>query len=76
MQCSFGIFFCLLLRANCSSQAVQPSVATAGGPPRSFLTHLRVTVFPVTSFVCICELVVLAISSFIDGARNHSSYAT
>ncbi|KAE8900709.1 hypothetical protein PF003_g15842 [Phytophthora fragariae] len=30
------------------------------------------TVFPVTSFVCICELVALAISSFFDGANNHS----
>ncbi|KAE8968435.1 hypothetical protein PR003_g28733 [Phytophthora rubi] len=59
MQCSFGIFFRLLLRVNCSSQAVQSSVASAVGTLRSPLTRLRVTGSPVTSFVCICELAAL-----------------
>ncbi|KAE8880687.1 hypothetical protein PF007_g31318 [Phytophthora fragariae] len=31
MHCSFGIFFHLLLRANCSSQAVQSSVCFCSG---------------------------------------------
>ncbi|KAE8967101.1 hypothetical protein PF001_g32019 [Phytophthora fragariae] len=75
MHCSFGIFFHLLLRANCSSQAVQSSVAPAVGTPHSSLSLPRATVFPVAYFVCICELVPLAIGSFIDGANNYSSSA-
>ncbi|KAE9159828.1 hypothetical protein PF004_g31387 [Phytophthora fragariae] len=75
MHCSFGIFFHLLLRANCSSQAIQSSVASAVGTPRSSLSLPRATAFPVASFVCICELVPLAISSFIDSVKRYSSSA-
>ncbi|KAE8880006.1 hypothetical protein PF003_g35827 [Phytophthora fragariae] len=75
MHCWFDIFFHLLLRANCSSQAVQSSVASAVGTPHSSLSLPRATVFPVASFVCICALVPLAISSFIDSVKRYSSSA-